>query len=124
MGADKRKDSEIIGRWGPALVWAGIIFLLSSISTLPGAAVPIWDFLLKKATHMFMFGVLFFFVQRGVNWDKKTRNWWLPMLITLMYAASDEYHQSFVFGRTAMLSDVGYDVIGAAMTYLRINQLI
>jgi VanZ family protein len=67
---------------------------------------------------------LFFLVARGVNWDKAQKNWWLPAVITIFYALTDEYHQSFVAGRTALPSDVVYDSIGVMITYMRINKFI
>ena len=35
------------------------------------------------------------------------------LLIAVLYAASDEFHQSFVPGRSCMLGDVGIDSLGA-----------
>ena len=40
----------------------------------------------------------------ALGWDKKRR--WLPVLLALCYAASDEFHQSFVPGRNASPVDV------------------
>jgi VanZ family protein len=44
------------------------------------------------------------------------------MLFGLAFALSDEYHQSFVLGRTAKLMDVGFDSIGMFLAYLRLKQ--
>ncbi|MBR5116337.1 MAG: VanZ family protein, partial [Lachnospiraceae bacterium] len=35
------------------------------------------------------------------------------LIIAVLYAASDEFHQSFVPGRSCMLGDVGIDSLGA-----------
>jgi VanZ family protein len=39
-------------------------------------------------------------------------------LIVVVYSLTDEYHQSFVPGRTASLSDCGIDSVGGAMGML------
>ena len=37
------------------------------------------------------------------------------MLLTLLYAMSDELHQAFVPGRTGRLQDIGTDLVGAVI---------
>jgi len=44
--------------WLPILVWAGIIFALSATPNLRVAQAADVDFLVRKAGHMFVFGVL------------------------------------------------------------------
>lgn len=39
----------------------------------------------------------------------------LPVILSCFYAATDEYHQTFVAGRTGMLRDVLIDTSGAAL---------
>lgn len=65
------------------------------------------NFIFRKATHLTAFGLLgicFFMALR-----KKA---FLAWEITTIYAATDEYHQSFVPGRTASYKDVIIDSIG------------
>ena len=38
---------------------------------------------------------------------------WLPALLSLLYAAGDEFHQRFVSGRSGELRDIGIDFSGA-----------
>ncbi len=69
----------------------------------------------RKAAHVTEYTALaasvgFFLLTRGVDG--------LPMalftiLFTLLYGASDEFHQSFVPGRSGMASDVVVDSLGA-----------
>lgn len=42
----------------------------------------------------------------------------LSFLLTVAYAGSDEWHQSFVLGRSALLSDVLIDASGASIAAL------
>jgi VanZ family protein len=42
----------------------------------------------------------------------------LSFLMALLFALSDEFHQSFVRGRTSALRDVGIDSAGVALALL------
>ncbi len=42
----------------------------------------------------------------------------IPLFITLVYAISDEIHQSFTPGRSATLRDIGYDSLGMFLAFL------
>lgn len=118
------KIPTFINRWSPPILWALLIFTASSLSTIPGAKIIWWDFIIKKSGHMFLFGTFFFLSQRATNWQQDTKKYLLPLLITIIYAALDEYHQSFVQGRTALPSDIGYDTLGASLVYLRLKGFI
>ena len=49
----------------------------------------------------------------GLRFNK--RRWWLALLFAILFAASDEFHQSFVPGRHPSWVDVlGFDGGGAA----------
>jgi len=106
----------------PAAVWAVTIFLLSSQSTLPGLSVSTADFVFKKSAHMFVYAVLYFLLWRAMHkttsqtWKHR---WLLPIIITLIYASVDEFHQVFVPGRFGTLRDIGYDMLGASIIFLR-----
>lgn len=93
-----------------------LIFFLSAQSDLD-SGLGILDFVLRKMTHAFAFGLL------AALW------WWAlrPLLrdplpvaagIALLYAVSDEYHQSLVEGRTGTPIDVGVDALGIAIACL------
>lgn len=42
----------------------------------------------------------------------------LTFLACLLFALGDEWHQSFVPGRSAQLSHIGYDMIGVCVSWL------
>ncbi|MBI4034819.1 MAG: VanZ family protein [Candidatus Chisholmbacteria bacterium] len=98
-------------RWGPVIVWAGVIFGLSSIPTLPRVEILWWDFILKKSAHVIEYAVLFYLLHRTGLSVKRAFLW------GLVYAASDEIHQRFVPGRTSRLTDVGVDALGMWVAY-------
>jgi len=107
----------------PSVVWAAVIFIISSQEVLPGSDVFFLDFLIKKSAHMFVYGVLYWLLWRAVSQTisqkHQTALWLLPMVVCLLYAASDELHQSFVPGRYATLRDVGFDMLGVGVVFLK-----
>lgn len=107
----------------PPLLWAGVIFLFSSRSSLPSAPYSAYDFVLKKAAHITVFAILFVLTNRSFSmlyakYELK-KHWYLPALICLLYALSDETHQYFVPNRHSSIRDVGFDMLGVFSMYLK-----
>lgn len=100
-------------RWLPALVMMVAIFFFSS---LPASTLPyfgLWDVLVKKGGHMTgyaMLGLAYYFALPASL--KRGYRWMLALLMALLFSLSDEFHQSFVQGRTSSLVDVGIDMAG------------
>jgi VanZ family protein len=107
----------------PPMLWAMVIFLFSSQTNLPGFEESAYDFILKKLAHIFVYLVLYLLVFRAVKITIKADNskliLLLPVVICIMYATSDEFHQSLVPGRYATLRDIGYDMIGVGIAFLK-----
>jgi VanZ family protein len=107
----------------PPVLWAGLIFILSSQTALPGFEQSAYDFILKKFAHIFVYLTLYFLVARAISITiNKTYNKttiFLPIFICLIYAVSDEFHQSLVPGRYATFRDIGYDMLGVTIAYLK-----
>lgn len=93
-------------RWLPVLVWAGVIFALSSIPSL-NSGLGTWDFVLRKGAHMTEYAILAVLLVRA------TGSYAWALAFTVEYAASDEVHQLFVRGRHGSPIDVGIDAVGA-----------
>ncbi len=95
-----------------------LIFYLSSI---PGAQLgpdTLVVNVIKKLGHMVIFGVLavlYLFALKGRKSLPETQGafYLLSLLLTSLYAISDEYHQSFTPGRHSSGKDVLIDVCGA-----------
>lgn len=72
------------------------------------------DHIVRKTAHFIEYAILaaalvLFFT----SWDVINRkSFWLSVLITAVYAMSDEYHQTFVAGRSGQASDVLLDTCG------------
>jgi VanZ family protein len=80
--------------------------------------------LLRKAGHVteyFLLGILFFHAFRSNSLHKWRLRWTIYSIIgVVLYAASDELHQTFVFSRTASLVDVGIDTVGGILSQIAI----
>lgn len=103
-------------KWGPALVMMGLIFFFSS---LPSKAVPDFgnfDFSVKKGGHAFGYLLLGRAYLYGLGRGKKTP--WLAWGMCILYAVTDEFHQSFVPGRSPRVMDVGIDAVGTLLGLL------
>ncbi|MCB9421270.1 MAG: VanZ family protein [Ardenticatenaceae bacterium] len=99
----------------------GAIFLLSD---QPKADIPsfgIWDLLVKKGAHFLAYALLAILAWRV--FDGRKRPYLYAIVFTILYAISDEYHQTFVPGRNGQLVDVVIDSLGgaAALFSLRKN---
>lgn len=100
------------------MVWAGFIYFLSSIPSL-NSGFDLWVFFLRKGAHIFEFAVLTALLLRALS--STFTSWATKKLMTLsgvvavLYAMSDEFHQSFVPGRGPSVIDVCIDGIGVAV---------
>ncbi|MFH1485619.1 MAG: VanZ family protein [Chloroflexota bacterium] len=106
-----------MSRWLPLLLWMGVIFFLSSQTSLPRIGTPAIQFVLSKIAHLLEYvilAVLLLRVQESASGNLGKRAYLVAFLISLAYAASDEFHQSFVPYRRALAMDVGIDSLGAA----------
>jgi len=106
---------RIIFVWVPTFLWMGLIFWLSSFPKLR-ISEGLSDLVLRKLAHMTEYAILFCLFYRSL---KKTtafpqkRSLLLALILTILYAATDEYHQTFVLGRAGRVIDVGIDSLGA-----------
>jgi VanZ family protein len=100
-------------------MWMLLIYVLSAQPKLPQAPGPLWDVLLKKAAHLAEYAILFALLWRA--WAARPRRFsplGLAWLLTVLYAASDEFHQTFVPGRNGSAWDVLVDGMGATLAAL------
>ncbi len=104
-------------RWLPPLLLMGLIFFLSSQSELPGPSDPLWNRILKKSAHAAGYGALAISYARALDGSRWRRAGW-ALLLTLLYALSDEWHQTFVAGRDGNLLDVLIDLVGGTVGLL------
>jgi len=104
-----------IRNWGPAVLVMGVIFAASSMPANQLPEFENWDALAKKAGHMLGYALLAAAYLHALHRGQSLR---IPRLIAsvclaIIYAVSDEWHQTFVPGRTGLVTDVGIDAAGS-----------
>ena len=104
-------DSRV-ARWLAVAGWMALIFFLSSQSKLPSPPDPLLDLIFKKGAHFTAYAVLAVLFRRAL--PPSRRMWALSWVLAVLYAASDEWHQSFVPGRHPLETDILIDACGAA----------
>jgi VanZ family protein len=100
-------------RFVPPLALMGLIFFLSAQSDL-SSGLGVWDTIGRKLLHMATYGILWFLWWRALGIENPAAS----IAITLLYAVSDEWHQSFVEGRYGTPVDVAIDAAGVAIAVL------
>jgi VanZ family protein len=95
-----------MSKWLPVVLWAGVIFTFSSIPSL-STHLGTWDYVLRKLAHATEYAILAVLLVRA------TGSYAWAFALTVAYAATDEFHQTFVRGRHGTPVDVAIDAAGA-----------
>lgn len=129
---------------GPVILWMGIIFVMSSRAgstehsaslvaqlvrwvsptfsrTLTPYQLECLDYGFRKICHVTEYAILALLVLRAVRFGRSRmslRAIAFALIISMAYAATDEFHQVFVPLRTASIDDVLIDSSGAAAALL------
>jgi len=126
----KKRTIILAYYWISTIAWAGLIYFLSEQPNLQVTSTD-WDELLRKIAHMFFFAVQTILIYRALLWTVRTKirefelrkdfdasiliEWLLlviAILATILYAAFDEYHQTWVPTRSGNITDVLIDSVG------------
>jgi VanZ family protein len=117
-----RSSSLPLLAWVPAIAWAGLIFAFSAQPNLRFVPDAGLDFLVRKAGHMGVFGILALLLWRAVAGTTAWRRPWAwALALAFLYAATDELHQAFVAGRHPSAVDVGIDTAGALIAVVAVG---
>ena len=130
--------------WAPAALWMGVIFAMSAMpgdasgetsGTLVRLVMGVLSFvigeeaaagisadglhlLIRKGAHMTEYAILFLLYHRALCMEGTKRPGLCALLLCAGYAATDEFHQSFVAGRGPGVMDVGIDMLGAGAAWI------
>jgi len=100
--------------WGPFIAALAVVFWVSSLSQVPGAHY-FWD----KFLHTTGYAGLSVLALRAFHGGFRRLRWkpalWAGVAVVL-WAVSDEFHQSFVPGRDASALDVVADTVGFGLS--------
>lgn len=134
-GQNRSTLSQRFVRYGPLVLWTGVILFASTDGFSSGNTSRIirplllWLFpeiteaqlgtvhlLTRKTAHFVEYAILAFLAQRA--FITSTREWlknhWfvLSLIFVVVVAVIDELHQSFVPARTGSIYDSGIDIAG------------
>lgn len=110
--------------WGPALLWMAVIFYFSSLNTWTTADGPPAFKAVRKSAHVIEYSVLGILIGHALwtTWLSRgmqsslfllSRVWWVGIVLSTLYATSDELHQAFVPRREFHLTDILIDGLSA-----------
>ncbi len=107
--------------WSATIAYALLIFFLSSLSGDKTEKLYLFKHS-DKIIHLAEYAILCFLVSKTLSFTLKNNiKRYVPLfaiLIALLYAISDEFHQSFVPGRSAEVYDVFADGMGAVLSQI------
>jgi VanZ family protein len=99
----------------PLLLYMGYIFYMSSGPVEAAAFSYFPDYLLHAAGYSVFYVLAHWAFHEGLPPVAGRGGYWLPWLATVLYGASDEFHQSFVPSRQCSASDLLADAAGGIM---------
>ena len=116
------RPRALLDPWLPPLLLMAVIFFLSAQPNLD-SGLGIIDLIGRKIVHALTYALL------CVLWWRVLRTVMPPgaalagaFAVAVLYAVSDEYHQSFVDGRHGSAIDVAIDAVGAAVAALLLRR--
>ncbi|MDO8672121.1 MAG: VanZ family protein [Dehalococcoidia bacterium] len=121
--AEKEPKFKHVFTWLPPILWMGLIFHLSSQSSLPQMPEPLLQTIVAKLVHLGSYAILALLLFRAFRLQSLPSGTFcgamiFSVLASILFAASDEFHQSFTPGRHSALIDVFVDLVGASAALL------
>jgi VanZ family protein len=128
------RSSDLLKSWLPVALWMAFIFvgstdLMSAEHTsrfvtpflrwlkpdISLATIEQIHFLIRKTAHLIEYAILAVlllraFREKGANFPRRAA---VVFVVAVLFALTDEYHQSSVTSRTSSLGDVAIDSVGA-----------
>lgn|SRR3989338_7548388 len=118
-----KKINYFLSYWAPPAVWMLLIFYFSSQQRVQVTGTFLFDFLIFKGLHVIEYAFLYFLLFRGFyslkqKYLDRKKKLVIPLLIALLYAISDEIHQTLVPTREGKFRDVFFDAFGILLMYI------
>jgi len=116
-------NHKIIKLWLPVILYAGLIFLISSI---PCSYFPSRFYSIDKIFHLIEYLFFGLLLTRAIKNSfvnlNRVKLCIIVVSIAILYGVSDEFHQLFVIGRCASSWDVLVDGIGGLIAGVIYNR--
>ena len=115
VAVHNKLNAQVVWRWSAVILWMGMIFAVSATPSIATPLEPLYDFAFKKLAHVTVYAILALLLFRALRLHitHKGRALLMAALVAVLYAFSDEWHQTFVPGREGTVRDVAFDAIGA-----------
>jgi len=134
------QKSKRAALWSASLIWMAVIFLMSAAPgdisgmqsgrltrllaaclspffEMDAGALQMLETFVRKGAHMTEYAVLFLLYRASLCHSGVRRAGVKALLMTIGYAVTDEFHQSFVPGRGPAALDVAIDGCGALIAW-------
>lgn len=107
------------------IIWMGVIFLLSHQPTLPYPE-DVDAMIVSTLGHVTVYAVLAALVWWALGGTGVRGGWRvvLAVAVSALYGVTDEWHQSFVPGRTPDVRDLIADTVGAVLAMTVVTWLV
>jgi VanZ family protein len=143
---ETRSTRERIWRYAPLIIWMALISFASTnefaavntsrvvrpllvwlFPNITEESIGLAHFLVRKSAHLTEYAVLGWLAARAFTGSSHAllrQRWFLAgLLLIVIYASLDEYHQSFVPSRTGSLYDSGIDIAGGLIGIIGFSYL-
>ena len=113
--------------WVPVAAWMIIIFFLSSRESILVSEQQTVNFIIFKTLHVIEYFLLYVLLLRAIRNTAglaKASFFWAAFVLTALYAATDELHQTYVPTREGKVRDVIIDAFGALAAWYSIQHLL
>jgi len=137
-GNARMRHAGPIGSWTPVILWMFVICLMSTsafsgedtsliiepllrflLPSITASEFGIYHAIIRKMAHVAEYLILGLLLFRAFSAGQAGRRHWQwagsSLLVLVLYASLDEFHQSFTASRTASVIDVGIDICGGLL---------
>lgn len=106
--------------WIPVTLWMGIIFAMSSFEASVISQFNLVEFIIKKTIHVIEYSFLWYLsfnALKRTHTNNTVKQGYIALIITIVYAVTDEIHQTLVPTRHGTFRDIIIDSLGAAIFF-------
>jgi VanZ family protein len=112
LNTDMLKNKKLF-IWSAAVIWMAVIFSLSSVRGSGYHSPNTLYFIERKSFHIIEYFILFILFYEAFSRDFKfNKSLAFSAILAFIYGISDEWHQTFVFGREGTTRDAVIDLAG------------
>lgn len=114
-----RRPGPILIGWMPAIGWALLIVIASSIPNIRPPRELEFP-LIDKLAHLFEYTIFGFLLTKSfrLHWREWTRHLPAVAVVGVLFALADEFHQQLVPGRVFEAIDLAADGLGVVLGWL------